>query len=582
MGVFFNGRLWTTPAVMSVVDDSAMYNKNLSVGNVQAVIGASTGGQPNTALSFGSPAEAVATLRSGELLDAILHAFDPSSETGSPQTIIAVRVNPAVQASLMLKDSSAANVINLQSTDYGLWTNGIKAKIEAATTTGMKLSTQVGNSYFSQDNVYRNAFSVVYGGAQATAVMTISGTQLILEAPTSTNAATIELASYPTVQALVDRINVVTGFTATVLDGNGNKATPNALDYVTGVSVKTLYTATAHLQATVDWFNGAGEGFVTATRQATAGKTPAVLDWTYLTGGSDGLTTNTQWSDAYTVLQAEDVQWVTPVSANSAIHAMNDTHCTFMTNVVRMERRGIVGSASATSDDAAIVLAKALGIWAEEKKQYASSIKWEYTGDFSARIWTEYKLAEQIENGRPARDLKLMLNTSLKVRTAQNGKNAGKRYLIIPLSHNTPGNSAHADAMPQSIYDAALQLKPSRVTGMGRRESGTGAWDPKTRAPLTVPQRKYAWGGQLETADMNGITARQARKYQGMVRFDTKGKGAAPSSQFLTFRVMMEGSSGWVTQPQPGRHFVPQVTSRLQPLAEQVIAKAVQLDLSGG
>lgn len=225
---------------------------------------------------------------------------------------------------------------------------------------------------------------------------------------------------------------------------------------------------------------------------------------------------------------------------------------------------------------------KAPGIWSEEKKQYASSIQWEYTGEFSARIWSEYDLAQQIEDGRPSRDLKLMLNTSMKVRTVQNGKNAGKHYLIIPMQHNTPGNDAHAPAMPMDVYQAALQLTPSRVTGMGRRESGTGAWDTKTRSPVTVPQRKYAWGGRLEGDMLNNLSGEQKRRYDGMVRFDTKGKGKAASSSYLTFRVMMEGSAGWVTKPQPGRHFVTGVVERLQPLAEEVIGKAVRLDLSGG
>ena len=58
MPVFFNGRLWISPATMSVVDDTAMYNKNLSVGNVLAIVGKSEGGKPFTALRFGSAAEA--------------------------------------------------------------------------------------------------------------------------------------------------------------------------------------------------------------------------------------------------------------------------------------------------------------------------------------------------------------------------------------------------------------------------------------------------------------------------------------------------------------------------------------------
>ena len=102
MPVFFNGRLWVSPATMSVVDDSAMANQNLSVGNVVALIGRAEGGEPKKALRFGSPSEAVATLRSGELLTAVLKAFDPSSQVGGPATVVAVRVNPAVQSSLDL------------------------------------------------------------------------------------------------------------------------------------------------------------------------------------------------------------------------------------------------------------------------------------------------------------------------------------------------------------------------------------------------------------------------------------------------------------------------------------------------
>ena len=44
MSVFFNGRQWVSPATMSKVDDSAMYNRNPSVGNIAALIGKSTGG----------------------------------------------------------------------------------------------------------------------------------------------------------------------------------------------------------------------------------------------------------------------------------------------------------------------------------------------------------------------------------------------------------------------------------------------------------------------------------------------------------------------------------------------------------
>ena len=359
--VFFNGRQYTTPAVMSAVVDTAMNNQSLNVGNVAAFIGRSVGGKPNTVLTFGSPDEAAAALIDGELLTAIKKAFDPSSDTNGPAKIVAIRVNPATQASLTLNDSTPAAAINLTSTDYGLYTNQIKVKVEAATNFGTKLTTQLGNAYYSQDDVYRKAFSLQYSGAQASATMTINGTTLTLFAPSGTSVASIDLATYPTVQQVVDRINTVAGFAATVLEGNGTKATLNALDYVTTVDVKTaLYTVRADLQAAIDWFNGLSEGFITAARASNAGKVPAVLPFTYLSGASDGSVTNTEWSNAYTTLQTADVQWVTPVSSDPAIHAMNDSHCVFMSNVMNRERRGICGMPAGSTDAAAISAARAL------------------------------------------------------------------------------------------------------------------------------------------------------------------------------------------------------------------------------
>lgn len=391
MSVFFNGRKWVSPATMSVIDDSAMNNQNLSVGNVFAAIGRSSGGKPNTLLRFGSPDQAVAMLRDGELLTAVLKAFDPSSQTNGPSEVVAVRVNPATQATLSLVDSTSSASINLTSTDYGLYTNGIKAKVETASTSGLKLTTQFGSNYYSQDNVGRNAFSIQYTGAAASGVMTTNGTTIVLQAPTGTTVATIDLATYPTIQQVVDRINVVSGFAAAVLDGNGTTPSLNGLDYVTTQDVKTVsYTATANLQAAVDWFNSVGEGFVDAARATSAGRVPLNMPFTYLTGGSDGIVTNTEWSNAYNTMQLADVQWITPISSDPSIHAMNDTHCTFMSNIMRMERRGICGTALATTDSAAITAAKALN---SDRTSLMHIGFWDYDSNGTLTLFPPYIFA---------------------------------------------------------------------------------------------------------------------------------------------------------------------------------------------
>lgn len=359
MSYFFNGRLWVTPAVMSVVDDSAMFNPNPNVGNIVALVGASTGGKPNTALTFGSAAEAQAVLGSGDLVDAIRAAFDPSSQTAGPSQVVAVRVNPAVRSSLTLKDSGAADTITVTSTDYGLYTNQIKMKVESGSVAGLKVTTAIGTASYVQDNIARNAFSIQYTGGNASAIMSVTNTQVTLQSPTGTTVATIALATYPTVQKLVDFINTISGFTAAVLDGNGATAALNGLDAVTAQDVKTAsYTAAANLQAVVDYLNSNAEGYVTATRIGS--KVPAAIPYTYLSGGSDGSITNTNWSDAFTTLQTADVQWVVPLSSDPSIAAMADAHVQFMSTTMRMERRAIVGTASGTTDAQAIAAAKAI------------------------------------------------------------------------------------------------------------------------------------------------------------------------------------------------------------------------------
>lgn len=361
MSVFFKGRVWNTPTTMSAVNDAAMYNPQISTGNVPAFLGSSEGGEPAAELRFTNAAQARDALRSGPLLTAIELALDASAESAGPAEVVAVRTDPATQSSLSLADSLAADVIDLTSTDYGLYTNQIRVKVEAGTTTGLKLSTQLGTALYTEDDVARNAFSVVYAGGEATATMTITGDTVTLYAPAATPVAVIDLNTYTTMQQLVDRINTTDGFTGAVLDGNEDTATLNGLDYVTAQDVlSATYTALANLQAAVDWFNSVGEGFVTAARVAAVGTVPAAVDWTYLTGAVTGTVTNTEWQAAFDVLQTSDVNWIVPLSSSASIHAMADTHAAYMSGIGRSERRAICGTASGTTDAAAIAAAKLL------------------------------------------------------------------------------------------------------------------------------------------------------------------------------------------------------------------------------
>lgn len=213
-------------------------------------------------------------------------------------------------------------------------------------------------------------------------------------------------------------------------------------------------------------------------------------------------------------------------------------------------------------------------LWSGEKGPYSESIEWKMTGDFTAIVETHYKYAEEIENGRPPRDLKRMLNTSLKVRQTK----TGKRYLIIPFRHQVPGSDAIGHAMPQDVYAMAKDLVPSSVVSRGKRVSGTGAFDIKTQKQIMVPTRKYVWGGSLPSSSERKMPTRGGDRYAGMYRFEISS-GKSKSSSYITFRVMMEGKPGWIVPAQPGQYLAKGVADRIQPLANKAFAESVKLDL---
>lgn len=227
-------------------------------------------------------------------------------------------------------------------------------------------------------------------------------------------------------------------------------------------------------------------------------------------------------------------------------------------------------------------------LWSGEKDAYAASITMQMTGPFSAVVSASYKHAAEIENGRPPRDLKAMLDTSTKVRRTKDGR----RFLIIPFRHNTPGNDAHAPAMPASVYELASQLAPSRVTGQSERASGEvtslhPVWgmrttkkqtpflsNPATKSTYLVPRNIYKWGSKLPAFAL--ANKDQERKYGNMYRFDAKTPGGKRYSTYLTFRVMMEGSPGWIVPAQPGQNIAQKVAAEMQPLAEAAFSEAMK------
>lgn len=212
--------------------------------------------------------------------------------------------------------------------------------------------------------------------------------------------------------------------------------------------------------------------------------------------------------------------------------------------------------------------------------EYQRSIMVRQLGDFAAEVYSDLPYARAIEDGSPARDMHDMLNYSLKVRLTKDGK----RYLIIPFRHNTPGATIGAN-MPESVATWWRGKAASHVVSEHTRVSGTGAYDIRTRAPATVAAWKYQWGDRLSKRALQGlgITGTSAKRLEGMVHFRNPG-GSAPAKgshgQYITFRVMAEGSKGWRVGAQAGKFPAKQVADQIRPEAEKVFAEALAQDIA--
>lgn len=148
MPAFFNGRLYESPISATQINDSGMAPQSTPSPNEVLLIGTALGGEPNKPLQFWTPEAAQTALVGGDLLDAALHAFAPSTSLPGPAFVRVIRVGPATQSTLTLKGGSDVNSIRLTSANWGVRTNQIRVAVEAGSSAGLvKIVITRGNDY---------------------------------------------------------------------------------------------------------------------------------------------------------------------------------------------------------------------------------------------------------------------------------------------------------------------------------------------------------------------------------------------------------------------------------------------------
>jgi hypothetical protein len=201
------------------------------------------------------------------------------------------------------------------------------------------------------------------------------------------------------------------------------------------------------------------------------------------------------------------------------------------------------------------------------------------TGPFSNEISSNHAAVVGIETGFPSRDLKQMLQTSSKTRAFKNGK----KYLIIPIRHNTPGHDAHAQDMPKAIHDQAKKMGPSKITGKFLDVNAHGdvemrqryQWD-KAGDPFKSSKKTLLSIGALPAGLAPKLQTRhKTDPYAGMRRMDTSS-GKQKSSAYLTFRIMHEDSTGWIIPAKPSHPIVHDIAQQGQRALEDRISNALR------
>lgn len=345
---FINGTYLITPQAVTTVNDSNFAPPTAQANLGLILIGPATDGEPNTPLTINGPQDAINQLKGGDGLQACLLAFKPSSEVSGVNSLTFIRPEQATQAS-----STIGTVIPLKTTSYGTLANLSKWMVSAGTVSGYKV--QLGSDFIgpggqtypvvSQDNVGLNVLSLYYTGTGTSPTATVSDTTLTLAA-TGGAGLTITFTNTMTVQQVVNQINNTSGWVATVLDPNVSDLVSSLFDSVTSVSVgttsATAVTLAANVTAVVRWINSTASYF-TATRGTNPTAVPTSSAWTYATGGTTPTAANTDWQNAYTTAQTLNGMFViSPVAGSSAIWAMNDAHCAYMTGLGQW-RQGYVG-----------------------------------------------------------------------------------------------------------------------------------------------------------------------------------------------------------------------------------------------
>ncbi|MDQ3171504.1 MAG: hypothetical protein M3Q55_15325 [Acidobacteriota bacterium] len=156
-------------------------------------------------------------------------------------------------------------------------------------------------------------------------------------------------STYRTVQKVVDRLNAISGWTASALVSNPTTFLMADADYVSSVSVLVAASFYANLTAFVEAIN-TNSSLITAARSTGATSVPADTSAVYLAGGIEGAVSAAEWAAAFTLLKQRRVNIIVPLTRDPAVHSLLALHLVERAGKLRSEANGY--AAIGTADGA--------------------------------------------------------------------------------------------------------------------------------------------------------------------------------------------------------------------------------------
>lgn len=284
----------------------------------------------------------VAKYGSGPLVDAALAATRPSRTpgVGGAGRILVWKTNSSTRASYTAQNGSSDDLIKFSDVFWGAPGNNLSITIADGDTSNQKIIT-INKLNDTAEVLDQNpadvAISVQYTGDASSATLAIAGASKSAKTLSTTLAGdqtdgsadlSISLNNY-SMKQLADFIDAQTGYSASLVTNTSAAFDSVELDPVSSVDITSASSLYRLQEELIDIVNQQSERVIAELDATPAEDLPANISGQFLTGGAQGASTNSDFSDGLSKSLAEDYNVVLPCVSRDASDDIADAQLGF-------------------------------------------------------------------------------------------------------------------------------------------------------------------------------------------------------------------------------------------------------------